>query len=243
MSKPARIFLFAVVATVMLLFSPDRFFSQSPPPGSQETVLTFIHDFLQIYYPEVVSKGNQLVLCVSHPADASWREISGVYFKVAPFSAAEPDPLVAPNESASLLGGSFWLTPQRQYGRIFQVHASAVLYEKQINAVRGLIESHPEWSDAEAIQALKAAGARYGPREKEEFVSSLHLERAERFLGKLTIKSVEFRGPSADHTGQFAAGTLDWVVQTEAEFSDGTHCEYGFTFEPFAGKLMSLSRR
>src|SRR4051812_21235431 len=72
-------------------------FAQSPPPGNQDTVLTFVHDLLRAFFPDILVKGNQLILGVSHPADASWREIAGVYFKAAPFSKKEPNPLTQPN--------------------------------------------------------------------------------------------------------------------------------------------------
>jgi hypothetical protein len=91
-SRLTRARLLTSTATVIVgLLSPNAF-SQAPLPGSQETVLTFTHDFLQVLYPEVIGKGNQLILCVAHPADATWREISGVYFKVTRLSTEEPNP-------------------------------------------------------------------------------------------------------------------------------------------------------
>lgn len=243
MSGSTNIRLFATAALALVVLVGSKAFSQAPPPGSQETVLTFVHDFLQVFYPEALGKGNQLILCVSHPADASWREISGVYFKVTPSSTEEPNPLTDPNPTPNHLGGFFWLRPQ-QLGRIQQFAASFdAVHAKDLKAVRDLVESHPEWAETAAIRALKQAGARYGPAEKEEFVNSLHLEKAERFLGRLKLKSVEFNGLSPIHTGNFAAGSLDWVVQAEAELPDGTHVDYGFTFEPFGGKLIFVSRR
>src|SRR5580704_4801839 len=242
MSKSTRVFLFASIVAVALQLNTSGF-PQAPPQGTQETVLTFIHDFLQVFYPDVIAKGNQLVLCVSHPADATWREISGVYFKVAPFSTEEPNPLTDLNGTSTLLGGSFWLTPQKQYGRIFRMLAfSDLVHEKQLNAVRKLVETHPGWSEPQVIQALKAAGVRYGPQEKQEFLSSLHLDKAERFLGKLTIKTVDFNGFNADDTSSVASGSLEWVVRAKAQFPDGTTAEYGLTFEPFESKLVNLSR-
>jgi hypothetical protein len=114
---------------------------------------------------------------------------------------------------------------------------------KALRDIRQLVELHPEWSEAEAIRALKQAGASYGPADKEEFVKSLHLQSTEKFLGRVKVQSVEFSGLNPVHTGNFAAGSLDWVVRMEANFPDNTTVTYSLTFEPFAGKLMLLTRR
>jgi hypothetical protein len=45
---------------------------------------------------------------------------------------------------------------------------------------------------------------------------------------------------SPDHLGNFAS--LFWVVQAESILPDGTHRTYGFSFEPFEGKLIGLSQ-
>lgn len=244
MSRSTKVSLSVAAATIFVFLAAPNGSSQEPPAGNQDTILTFVHDFLRTFYPETLATGNQLVLCISHPADASWREVSGVYFKVTPFSKEESNPLVELGQTPILLNGSFWLTPQRQYGRVFQMVASSeVVHEKQINAIRKLVESNPDWSESQAIQALKSMGARYGPAEKEEFVSSLHLEKAERFLGKLKIKRLDFNGINSVSSGALASSLFDWVVQADSKFPDGTQAQYGFTFEPFEGKLIYLSRR
>jgi hypothetical protein len=91
------------------------------------------------------------------------------------------------------------------------------------------------------VQALKNAGASFGPAEKEAFVNSLHLERAEQALGRLKVLSVDFVLPD-EHIGNFAAGAFQWAVHAEAQLPDGTICKYALGFEPFKGKLIYTTR-
>ena len=246
MSKLTRIAPHLLLTMALAIFASTPVLSQESTLGNQNTVLTFVHDFLQAFYPEVVGKGLRLTLSVAHPMDVSWKEISGVYFRLTPLAPSLPS-LVDPEQRAkaegpvnpTLLGGFFWLHP-RERVRIEQMVASSeIVHEKELNAVRVLVESHPEWPDDRAIRALKEAGARYGPADKEKFIASLHFERAEQFLGRLSIKLVEFEGVSSDHVGNFAR--FIWIVHAVGEFPDGTRQTYGLSFEPFEGKLTGLS--
>jgi hypothetical protein len=248
MSKSNRIPILAAMTLLLPLAIPGAL-PQTSQPLDQESALSFTHDFLQTFYPDVFAKGTQLTLTVSHPANSSWRQIYGVYFRVTPKVPLEINPLIALDKigqakqasNPTLLGGLFWFRPQ-VYGRIEQMVASFdVVHQQQLEAIRELVRSHPGWSQEQAIQALRDAGARYGPSEKQQFLSSLHLERAERFLGRPEIKLVEFQQLGEDRTGSFAATAFVWTVQAIGVFPDGTREAYGFTFEPFEGKLIGIS--
>jgi hypothetical protein len=226
--------------------------AQQNPPVKQDTVLTFVHDFLQVFYPELISKDHTLRLSVYHPADTSWSEISGVYFTVNPerppdygnirYGPNGPIPETRPDPESILLDGSIWL-PQLEHGsRIQQVVASSP-DAKKLERLRARIESHPEWSDEQAISALKKDGARFGPDEKEAFVRTLPFDKAERFFGHLKITSVDFKHLLEGRSGNFAVTALSWSVSADALFSDGTTAKYFFDFEPYEGKLTLLTRR
>jgi hypothetical protein len=226
--------------------------AQQNPPLSQETVLTFVHDFLQVFYADLISKGHMLKLSVHHPADSSWREIAGVYFTVNPerpsdyglvrFGPNGPILETRPDPESVLLDGSIWLPPLKNGSRILQVRA-ITMGEKKLDALRKLVQSHPEWSDEQAVGALMQDGARFGPEEKKAFISTLPLDKMERFLGHLKITSVDFRYPPQgrdEHTSVLVS--LCWDVTAEALFSDGTSAKYFFSFEPYEGRLTYLWR-
>jgi hypothetical protein len=215
--------------------------AQTKTPG-RNTTLRFVHDFLVFFYPDVMKKGNQLVVGISHPADSSWQEIHGVYFKVVPFSSDEPNPLDDRNSKAILLAGTFWLIPKPEDDRVFQLTVSSEgVHDRELALVRNSVESHPGWSAEQSIQALKAAGARYGPDQKEEFIKAIHVDQAERFLGKITIRSVEFNNISSVQSHVISESLFKWTLVADAEFPDGGHSQYVLDFEPFDGRLVSVS--
>jgi hypothetical protein len=250
MSPLIRARLTALFLAVALLLHTQPALPQQRIPDSQEPILTFVHDFLQVFYPELLTKKQTLKLCISNPADDSWRQIRGVYFTITPnVPPGLPPPggfvgkqvlVDVPDANRILLDGNIWLPPGEHGSRIRQVDASSQAIER-LETVRQLVQSHPKWSDAQAVNALKKAGARFGPDEKEAFINSLPLDKAEPFLGRLKITSVEFAHLGSDRIGSFAAAALDWNVQAESHFPDGTDTTYFFSFEPFEGKLIDLS--
>jgi len=238
------LFLIAV-ATV------PRVCAQQNPPINQETVLSFVHDLLQEFYPDLISKGHRLKLCVLHPADASWREISGVYFTVLPenppdygvprFLNGQPVPENRPNPNTILLDGSVWLPPLKQGSRVQQLESHGENTKKLYDFLK-VIRAHPEWSDDEMAKALKQAGARFGPDEQHALTSSVPWDKWSRFLGKLKVTEMYFRFPNKNRFGSFEAATMQWFVHATTEFDDGTKGSYDFIFEPFDGRLEMLSR-
>jgi hypothetical protein len=54
------------------------------------------------------------------------------------------------------------------------------------------VDAHPEWSDEQVVKALKAAGARFGPDDREAFLRALPLKELEPFTGRLEVRSVYF---------------------------------------------------
>jgi hypothetical protein len=227
-------------------------FAQQNPPISQETVLTFVHDFLQVFYPELISKGHRLKLSVLHPADSSWREITGVYFTVTPESLRDYGvslsqngkmvPESRPDPKTILLDGNIWLPPLEHGSRIQQVYITDSPDREKLEILCKLVRSHPEWTESQAVSALKQAGARFGPDDKEAFMNSLPFDKTERFLGRLKITSAEFNLVRPDSTNEFGMVSMDWSVRAEAQFTDGGSGIYIFAFEPFDGKLTLLSR-
>jgi hypothetical protein len=214
-----------------------------------EDAFTITQDVLRAFYPEVFGNRWHAQFTAGKPVDDVWTQFRGAHLKVTrygpgmssnPVYDAKTGKMAAPPDNPTFLEGLTWIDDQ---ARILQVHFEGDLAAStQRDVLRKLVESHPEWSEQQEVEALKKAGASFGPGDKEPFVNSLHLERAEQSLGRLKIISVDFLLPSADHTGNFAAGEFQWAVHAEAQLPDGTICKYAFGFEPFKGKLIDISR-
>ncbi len=226
-----------------LLLTGTSAFAQTNIPVKQETILTFAHDLLQVFYPEVLDKNHRLSLCIVAPGDFPWIEIGGVYFTVTEGKVNPLEQLISSHPVTTapiILGGSMWLPP-KAYGRVQELQANSdAVHEQQLQDLRYVIASHADWSETQITNAVKQAGARYAPDAQEAFVNSLPLNKAERFLGILKITSVKFEYPGRDQNGHFRPAALDWAVSAKATLPDGSHPSYFFTFEPFEGKLTSL---
>jgi hypothetical protein len=235
---------FLALGLFLFLLTPK---SQSLAPAEPQNPFTVTREILQAFYPEIFSNGWYVNFSTGQPIDSSpWGQFWGSGFKVMRFSPgvswnptfdATTGKMRPTPENTEFLEGSTWIGNHGEILRLI-VNGNLACSDKT-ETIRKLVESHPEWPETQAIQALKQAGARYGPAEKEQFVSSLHLENAEKVLGRLKIKLVEFDGLSDEHVGDFAR--LFWIVHAEGQFPDGSHRLYGFSFEPFEGKLIGLS--
>jgi len=107
------------------------------------------------------------------------------------------------------------------------------------------VNRHPGWSDAQVTTALNAAGAKFGPDHKADFLRALPLGELKPFVGgRLEVVSAEFYVRDSDSTidGRAVGAVLFWMVQTKWHGSDGREAGCTLMFEPFEGKLQSIQR-
>jgi len=104
------------------------------------------------------------------------------------------------------------------------------------------VDAHQEWSDAQVIAALKAAGAKLGPDDRAAFLNALPLKALEPLTGRLEITSVDFGvrfDPGSE--GEPREADLSWMVKAKSRSGGGRHdVEYVMIFEPFEGVLEHL---
>jgi hypothetical protein len=89
------------------------------------------------------------------------------------------------------------------------------------------------------ITALKRAGAKYGPDDKDEFIKNLPTAKLETFLGKMNVVSVGF-APYLEADRSNFSDEMQWDVKAVAKRSDGTSPTYRLQFEQYAGNLVTL---
>jgi len=106
-------------------------------------------------------------------------------------------------------------------------------------AFRKAIGTSQDLTGAERIAALKRAGARFGPNDKEDFLKSDPLAKLENFLGRLQIISVEFAKFNRDDRSDFS-DEMEWNVRAMASRTDGSATKYLLQYEQYDGKLVLL---
>ncbi len=246
MSKSSPSKAAGVLIAATLLAGPWSANSQRPVANDQETVLTRARDFLHVLYPELFGRDAFLHVSVTQGIDQSWRQVYAIGFDVMPYNPLSERMLNPPVDAKTgkrlppppntFLRGHVWFNRE---GWLHQFEAAGeAAREKSNEEIHELVESHPEWSESEAFNALKKAGARYGPGDKEQFIQSIHLEKLEPFMGRLKIKSAEFQGLTEPREGSFAV--LSWRIEAEAELPSGKRSAYILRFEPFGGRLVGV---
>lgn len=202
---------------------------------------------LQASYPELGGRHAFLEITCRQPLDYPWEwGASGDFgFRVktgwAERQGDQDRPEGQGNVGASqtLLEGYFLFGPE---GRIKQlwIGEAELANSKANTALRSLVESHPEWADSDALKALREAGAKFGPESKDELLRIPTLKSLGVALGALEAASAEFEVMREPHSGNFAL--LDWRVSFEKPGASAHDVSYVATFEPFAGRLVFLSK-
>jgi hypothetical protein len=119
-----------------------------------------------------------------------------------------------------------WTGPAKFPIRHFDARGKFV-DEKQ-NRFLAEMKAHPEWKEPEKLEALRKAGPKFGPENKEAFLKSVPAEIVYQFSScRLNLGTATF-GPD-----------YGWVIQgTHRQFKRDLPCHANF--EPLDGKLIGI---
>ncbi len=98
---------------------------------------------------------------------------------------------------------------------------------------------HPDFSEVQDTEALREAGAHFGPWNRAEFLAQAlpRLRALGPHWGPLTTWTAEFEGRYRE--GGQAEPRMSWRMEVVLRSARGTR-RYRLTFEPFEGKLIHL---
>jgi hypothetical protein len=99
--------------------------------------------------------------------------------------------------------------------------------------------ANPGWTDADVQEALKRAGAKYGPADREALLRDLNLERFAPILGELDRSKTRFLWRLGLRPGnpRDVMTRPGWSVELQARHPTRGHICYGLVFDPFDGRL------
>lgn len=109
----------------------------------------------------------------------------------------------------------------------------------QMKEARADINAHPEWTDAQDVEAAKQHGLRFGPDKKAMVLRSIPLGKLSEFYGPLHIKNARFSvaGNSIKEPHSSFAD-LRWYIDAEEV---GTPRALQITVESFGGRIDGIS--
>lgn len=200
----------------------------------------FVHEFLQANYPDLLRHDLDMTISSKQVADTTWDRVASVDFLIVRPAVENPPinlngPSVKPEtHDTVLLRGNFWFTADGSIRQMSIIDLGPTNANRR-QAFMKQFRAHPNWSDDEVYRAMKEAGARYGPGDKQQFIQSIPFDKLAKFLGRLKIQSVDFNGVDRydRNTSRFS-----WFVRADSTLPDGSHGVYGMEFEPFDGKLV-----
>jgi hypothetical protein len=140
----------------------------------------------------------------------------------------------------TLLEGIFAFNRSGELEQAF-IRGDSLTNKEKNEALRSTANAHHEWTDVEALQALKGAGATYGPWARDAFLKSLPIKGlGDAFKGTVALKEANFVALSATREGDFAV--FQWMVVFEIKGGPGEAAQYKGSFEPFGGRLTWLGK-
>jgi hypothetical protein len=173
-------------------------------------------------YPDAVNPFS-ISLTEHHPQMRPWD----------PEYQKRPDPV---------LGAWFYFDYDRNLLKFLWV--SGPFVDGRLDKIRKQADENPEWSDARVVEALKAAGAKYGPDDREAFLRALPLKELEPFTGRLEVVSARFDVRFHAIEGEKPKADLSWAVDAKWHSADGRYdADRTMIFEPFDGALMRYDIR
>jgi hypothetical protein len=177
-----------------------------------------------------------------------WRELTEGVEDLRTFSIelANPGPTTEPNRDIPRAMAPAQMTidvTTDEDGGVLGVDVrGGYVTSPRYSAVRQTVEAHPEWPDGTITEALRNAGARYGPWNRPSLVSSLQdrLRGMEGSWGRVVHLESEFVARAPD--GLQPRPVLAWRANVTMQAGNRVH-RYVMLLEPFEGRLTSLTRR
>jgi len=212
----------------------------SPAATRPDDYVARAREFIRIFYPGLNGS--------LKPVITDWHNLSGPdvlnFFTIELFDLEPKDTKESPACWCSnpQLNATFTFDWQTAKKELVVMAAGGPIAEGRQDKLAEEVNKHPKWSDAQIIAALNAAGPKFGPDHKAEFLRALPIEKLKPFLGgEIEVLSAEFSLRYRTFEEAHEA-SLSWIVQTTWRSSDGREATCNLAFEPFDGHLTSLMR-
>lgn len=117
-----------------------------------------------------------------------------------------------------------------------QCTGGEIINQAKHSKLTALVDSHPEWTDEQAIKAMKEADANFGPDARDSVQRNLPFERLEPIIGKIHMTSLYFQVRNGANPPQ---AMLSWYADFTAKKA-GKETRYYLAIEPFAAHVYLL---
>lgn len=196
--------------------------------------------FLLAIYPDLAGKQYLMDAETYASLEVDWVSVPPFEIQIGPAARGHMDLIPDAKGTVHRVERKPVLTASFQFDRENTLESASVrsaeltLYPKS-DRMRSMVDAHQNWSDEQISSALKRAGAKFGPDEREALLEVIPLKALEPFIGTFHVDSAEFRLRHQQKPESLAE--LYWVVLGHSEMADGRQIRWQLLFEPFDGKL------
>jgi hypothetical protein len=201
--------------------------------------------FLHVAFPDIDPKSKLVIV-----SNGDWGHTSGgfeIHVCEPDFSSrsAKVDDYFSENDiqcSVRTLSADFLMTLP-QFGTVpSHVYIIRPAIDKRWRELASLLASHPKWTELQVSDAMKASGAKYGPRNDiavRTLIYSL-LPKLEPYFGKLTVDSIVYS--TYDVTNDVPPRPPSWLVEVHPSGQEELDSAFGWTFSlnVFDGNVESI---
>ena len=234
----------AVAVGLTALLLPVRSASRAQRERSSSMTVLSAQEMLRALYPELTGKNYIMSVTTFGSFDMPWTSMPPFDVEIGPVEMGHME-IVGSGKSSPATERHPVLAAHFEFGRdniLDQVsfRSPEAALEIENDRIRKQVDSHQGWSDKELAEALKQAGAKFGPNQGAELLRVVPLNVLEPFVGSMHIDSTEFRLRHQQKPKSLAE--LYWVIAGNADLSDGHAVEWEILCEPFEGKVFSVTR-
>lgn len=147
----------------------------------------------------------------------------------------------------TVLFAHFMFAAQDRARHLFELEITYPAADARQESLGKLVRDHPEWSDAQVVEAFKKAGGKYGPENKDQLLHALPYAQLTPYIGVLTARSAEWVLHRPEKPGPHVLGEVGsvcfWRVYGTSHLPSGATPDYQLLVDAFDGKLSSLVER
>lgn len=232
-----RFSIFVALATLATISTAN---CQQP----ESKKLEWAREWLRTFYPELNAHRYVMTATTYQPFDGPERPMSPIKLQVGDFApgtvlgaATVVNGVVIPRQPKQFINASLTFDSSGHLSA-FYCEGTAVGKQEEYERFKQTVDSHGEWTEAQAISALMEAGASYGPTEREKILRLIPVDQLEKLLGSTTVTSSEFESMSDVQLPRLAL--FRWRITVSVSFPDRSVGSYRMYFEPFKGALTGM---
>jgi hypothetical protein len=172
------------------------------------------------------------------PVSEPWSQRGGA-FRIDLYDSNQPPP------ASRRLAGRVYLLVTND-GVLRRLSTEVPDVERRAAEFKAAFETHPGWTDQDAIRVLRNSGAKFVPPEGGSLVKQVSLRSLAPWLTVVSFETPKFEvlwqpEDSAVHRRARTLNRVGWHMLLRARLPDGSLRDYGASLEPFSGTITYLA--